>query len=245
MTELCRLSLNHASTATALIAGDEHWTYGSLNDAVRSLAAAMGRDGLAGERVAMMLPNGSDAVVTYLACFASGAVAAPLNSRYAAPEAEHALRRARPRWLVVHPTRLGTLDAVDPAALDGVRVLVSGAAATGTGYGPLGPLLRGPGEDLPAAAGGAPAVISSHPGPPECRRAWYTATIRLWPSSPAHQKRSALSGRTTSYRSSSRSYTSAGLSRPSPRCWPAAPSRCTTDLTRPHTWLRSGLISPR
>ncbi|MGH3339739.1 MAG: AMP-binding protein, partial [Propionibacteriaceae bacterium] len=133
MTELCRLSLNHASTATALIAGDEHWTYGSLNDAVRSLAAAMGRDGLAGERVAMMLPNGSDAVVTYLACFASGAVAAPLNSRYAAPEAEHALRRARPRWLVVDPTRLGTLDAVDPAALDGVRVLVAGAAATGTG----------------------------------------------------------------------------------------------------------------
>ena len=159
MTELCQLSVNHASTAKALIAGDEHWTYGSLNDAVRSLAAAMGRDGLAGERVAMMLPNGSHAVVTYLACFASGAVAAPLNSRYAAPEAEHALRRARPRWLVVDPTRLGTLDAVDPAALDGVRVLVAGAAATGTGYGPLGPLLRGPGEDLPAAAGGAPAVI--------------------------------------------------------------------------------------
>jgi long-chain acyl-CoA synthetase len=159
VTELCRLSLNHASTATALIAGDEHWTYGSLNDAVRSLAAAMGRDGLAGERVAMMLPNGSDAVVTYLACFASGAVAAPLNSRYAAPEAEHALRRARPRWLVVHPSRLGTPAAIEPAALDGVRVLVSGAAATRTGYGPLGPLLGGPGEDPPSAAGGAPAVI--------------------------------------------------------------------------------------
>jgi long-chain acyl-CoA synthetase len=158
VTELGQLS-NHAPTATALIAGDEHLTYGSLNDAVRSLAAAMGRDGLAGERVAMMLPNGSDAVLTYLACFASGAVAAPLNSRYVAPEAEHALRRARPRWLVAHPSRLGTLDAVDPTALDGVRVLVASTAATGTGYGPLAPLLRGPGEDPPSAAGGAPAVI--------------------------------------------------------------------------------------
>ena len=123
VTELCRLSLDHAPTATALIAGDECWTYGSLNDAVRSLAAVMGRDRLAGERVAMMLPNGSDAVLTYLACFASGAVAAPLNSRYAAPEVEHALRRARPRWLEC-TRRLGTLGAVDPTALDGVRAQV-------------------------------------------------------------------------------------------------------------------------
>ncbi len=161
VTELGRLSLHHPPTATALIAGDERWTYGSLNDAVRSLAAAMGRDRLAGERVAMMLPNGSDAVLTYLACFASGAIAAPLNSRYAAPEAEHALFRARPRWLVVHPSRLGTLGAVDPAALDGVRVLVAGAdaTATGTSYAPLAPLLRAPGGDPPPAPGGAPAVI--------------------------------------------------------------------------------------
>ena len=41
-------------------------------------------------------------------------------------------------------------------------MLVSGAAPTGTGYGPLGPLLRGPGEDLPVAAG--VAVIFFTPG---------------------------------------------------------------------------------
>jgi long-chain acyl-CoA synthetase len=203
VTELCRLSLHYTPTATALIAGKERWTYGSLNDTGRSLATAMGREGLAGERVAMMLPNGRDAMLSYLACFASGAVAGPLNSRYAAPEAEHAVRRARPRWLVVHPSRLGMLGAIDPAALDGVRALVAGADAApiGLGYAPLAPLLRGPGVDPLPAPGGRRLSSSSPPGPRGCRRAWYTATIRHWQSSPAHQRRSATCGRTTSCKS--------------------------------------------
>lgn len=116
---------DHPADATALITTHRRWSYGDLTAAVHELAGAMRADGLRGERVALMLPNGSDAVLAYLACFASGAVAAPFNSRYAAPEVAGALRRARPRWLIVHPDRRTILDAVPADALDGVRVLVA------------------------------------------------------------------------------------------------------------------------
>lgn len=67
----------------ALVHDGRTWTYPELASAAGALAARMAEAGLAGERVAMMLPNSPDTVLTYLACFASGAVAAPLNSRYA------------------------------------------------------------------------------------------------------------------------------------------------------------------
>lgn len=138
----------------ALILGDRTWTYAQLATAAGALAARMAEADLAGERVAMMLPNGPDTVLTYLACFASGAVAAPLNSRYAPPEIERALRRAEPIWLIAHRSRLDLLAEVDPTVLKGVRVLVAG---DGDGHEPLAPLLA-PGEVVPL-----PALASEHP----------------------------------------------------------------------------------
>lgn len=150
VTGLRSLVDSHPVDATALITAERRWTYGELAAAGHALADAMRADGLRGERVALMLPNGSDAVLAYLACFASGAIAAPLNSRYAAPEVAGALRRARPRWLIVHPDRRPILDAVPADALDGVRVLVA----------PVGSSTETPGrvaeEPVPGAA---PAVI--------------------------------------------------------------------------------------
>ncbi len=155
-----RLVASHAQErgdAPALTFGGERWTYGRLGAAADALASAMTADGLGGERVALMLPNGPEIVLAYLACFAAGAVAAPLNARYAPPEVERALRRCRPSWLVVHAGRLGTLAQVDPAVLAGVRVLVAGGDDR---YEPLAPLL------VPTAAGrpeppppDAPAVL--------------------------------------------------------------------------------------
>jgi long-subunit acyl-CoA synthetase (AMP-forming) len=51
-------------------------------------------DGLVGDRGAIYLPNRIEAVLCFAACFSSGAVAAPLNTRYAPPELERALMRA-------------------------------------------------------------------------------------------------------------------------------------------------------
>ncbi|MGV0790199.1 class I adenylate-forming enzyme family protein [Mycolicibacterium sp. XJ1819] len=143
-------------TATALIHAGRTWSYAQLRAAADTLAAAMLADGLTGAPVALMLPNGPDLVLSYLACFASGAVAAPLNARYAAPEVEQALRRARPRWLIAHADRRGILDRVDPAVLAGTRVLVAG------GPDPLADDDSGaPAAAFPAVApaADAPAVV--------------------------------------------------------------------------------------
>ena len=150
VTGLHNLVNDHPVDATALITAERRWSYGELAAATRDLAATMRADGLRGERVALMLPNGSDAVLAYLACFASGAVAAPLNSRYAAPEVAGALRRARPRWLIVHPDRRTILDAVPADALHGVRVLVAPVRPPAERPGPV------PEDPVPGAA---PAVV--------------------------------------------------------------------------------------
>jgi long-chain acyl-CoA synthetase len=117
----------------------------------------MAADRLAGERVALMLPNRPEAVLVYLACFEAGAVATPLNARYAAPEVEAVLRRARPRWIVAQADRLDLLERIDSKVLDRVRVLVVG---DGDRYEPLEPLLRGQPVDPPEAPSpDAPAVM--------------------------------------------------------------------------------------
>ncbi|QUR68767.1 class I adenylate-forming enzyme family protein [Mycobacterium spongiae] len=114
----------------ALVDQGRRWSYRELRTAADELAAAMRMDGLVGERVALMLPNCVDLVTAYLASFTAGAIAVPLNARYAPPEVEQVLRRARPRWLVVHTDRLGTLARLDQALLDGTRVIVVGESGS-------------------------------------------------------------------------------------------------------------------
>jgi long-chain acyl-CoA synthetase len=140
---LARLVDAHISSAggrSGLVHANRTWSYADLATGARALASAMTADQLTGERVALMLPNGPEAVLAYLACFEAGAMATPLNSRYAAPEIEAVLRRARPRWIVAQADRLDRLERVDPQVLDGVRVLVVGDDDR---YEPLEPLLHG------------------------------------------------------------------------------------------------------
>ena len=84
-------------------------------------------------------------------------MATPLNSRYAPPEIEAVLRRARPRWIVVQADRLERLDSVDPEVLGRVRLLVVG---DGDRYKSLEQLLHGRPSDPPEPSPpDAPAVL--------------------------------------------------------------------------------------
>ncbi len=125
MVELSRLlgAGSVCDEATALIYQGSRWSYGDLGAATEALTLAMRADRLSGERVALLLPNGIELVTCYLACFSAGAIAVPLNTRYAAPELENALRSASPRWLVTDATRSSLLSAVDESVLYGVRVI--------------------------------------------------------------------------------------------------------------------------
>ena len=65
---------------TAIVTDDGSLTYGELDTLVRGFAAALGRHGIhAGERVALVLPDGPAFAVAFFGAMAAGAVAVPLN----------------------------------------------------------------------------------------------------------------------------------------------------------------------
>jgi long-chain acyl-CoA synthetase len=113
--QLCRLLEGHAPESTALVFAQRRWTYAELTAPTDALGARMAD--LVGERVAFMLPNSPEAVLTSLACFRSGAVAAPLNMRYAAPELERALRRTVPGgWWSTRADWSGSTGSTPPCS---------------------------------------------------------------------------------------------------------------------------------
>ncbi|HSS68641.1 MAG TPA: class I adenylate-forming enzyme family protein [Nocardioidaceae bacterium] len=144
--------------SSALVFGDDEWSYRRLHDVGRALAGHLAP--LSGERVAFMLPNCPEAVLLYLACWRSGAVAVPLNLRYAAPELKRVLGRCRPRLLVVHESRLGLLADLPSDVLAPVRVSVVGDPGS-SGFEPFSSLAE-PAADpaaVPASHADRAAVI--------------------------------------------------------------------------------------
>lgn len=109
---------------TAVVDGEREHSYGTLNQTVTQLATRFCAQQLMGERVALMLPNGLGMLCCYLACFRMGAVATPLNYRYAPPELERALVAAEPKVLVIHQARLDLLARVAPTAVADCQVVV-------------------------------------------------------------------------------------------------------------------------
>jgi len=117
----------------AISVGNRFATFAELDLEVRRCAAGMVAEGiLPGDRVALMLPNRLETVVAILGCYAVGAVAMPLNYRYVAEEAEHALSMASPKLLLFHAERAEVirevLDRVDPIST--FRLDDEGASAT-------------------------------------------------------------------------------------------------------------------
>jgi long-chain acyl-CoA synthetase len=182
-TTLDQLAVDHAETdphRRALIYAGRVISYGELEAAVRSLTGQMSHAGLAGERVALMLPNSPETVITYLACFRAGAAAAPLNSRYAPPEIERALRLAEPAWLIVHADRLPLLEQVDPEVLTRLRVLVVGDSGQHN-HETLAPLLSTTLDHaIPRPSPDQPAVL------------FFTSGSTGTPKAVVHTQRSAL-----------------------------------------------------
>jgi long-chain acyl-CoA synthetase len=81
----------------ALIVGAEHWSYRRLAAGVDRLARAMSARGVrAGDRVALHMPNCTEFVLAYFACFRIGAIASPINIRCKASEVAAMLERLQP-----------------------------------------------------------------------------------------------------------------------------------------------------
>jgi malonyl-CoA/methylmalonyl-CoA synthetase len=114
-------------------------TYATLQAEVARMANALAaRDVAPGDRVMVQVEKSYANVLLYLACLKAGAVYNPLNTAYTAAELEYFIGDARPRLLVVDPTRMAALAAIarkaDVAHVDTMDATGSGsllAHATG------------------------------------------------------------------------------------------------------------------
>jgi acyl-CoA synthetase (AMP-forming)/AMP-acid ligase II len=150
-TTLAHLLAHSTSAEPAIIAEASavEISYRALTDQVESLAEALQRAGLrAGDVVAIVLPNGPELLVLFLALARAGMIAAPINPAYKADELRGLLSDLDPRAVIA----AGDNDAVAAGAAK-LGVPIWSASLDPSGTVSLGGISR-----YSACALGAPEV---------------------------------------------------------------------------------------
>jgi long-chain acyl-CoA synthetase len=116
------------SERPALSLGDDQLSFRDLDNRVRGLAAALSHAGFnAGDRLALLLPNGPEYVQFVYACSRLAIIVVPINSRLSGVEIDHIIADASPRGLVRHSslpvpsTRVPWELILDKEHLDGLN----------------------------------------------------------------------------------------------------------------------------
>jgi long-chain acyl-CoA synthetase len=93
------------SERTALTPGGARVSFSELDNRVKGTAAALRAHGfVAGDRLALLLPNSPEYIELVFACSRLGVIAVPLNTRLSPAEIDRVLADATPRGLVRHPS---------------------------------------------------------------------------------------------------------------------------------------------
>src|ERR1700721_942267 len=96
-------ALQYFPQHTALLREGRAVSFLELDTQVRKIAAALRRRGfLSGDRLALLMPNGTEYIELIYACSLLGVIAVPINTRYASSEIDRLLEDARPRGLIRH-----------------------------------------------------------------------------------------------------------------------------------------------
>lgn len=116
------------SAPFAVYSDGSTWSYEETAARTWGLAWTLaGRTGVRrGDHVASWLPNGPEAVLSWLAASSLGAVYAPFNTAYRGPQIEHALTLTRAIVLVAHVDLLDRLVGLDLPHLRWVIVVGDG-----------------------------------------------------------------------------------------------------------------------
>jgi acyl-CoA synthetase (AMP-forming)/AMP-acid ligase II len=135
LAELLRTGLAGGPGEVAMVSAVRALSWRDLERESDRLAAGYGRLGLRpGDRIASLMPNRTQLVVHYLACFKAGLVATPLNYRYTHREIDHALQVSGARALLVHVERFE--DASASRLVGGLELGTIGFDDGGTEIGP-------------------------------------------------------------------------------------------------------------
>ena len=91
------------SARTALAPAGVRLSFSELETRVKGIAAALAAHGFkAGDRLALLLPNGPEYIELVYACAWLGVIAVPLNTRLSLVELDRVLADATPHGLVRH-----------------------------------------------------------------------------------------------------------------------------------------------
>lgn len=126
------LVLRHARrdpARPALVFEARSMRLGELDDGARRLAAGLRGLGLrAGDRLALCLPNGVEAVLAFLAVSMAGAAAVPMNPSYREREVRHLLADSGAATLIVGEDQWPVVAAARESAPGRGAVVVTGTA---------------------------------------------------------------------------------------------------------------------
>src|SRR5262245_22956170 len=132
LSQLLRPALEAAPDRVAVQTADKAWSYRELDEAAAGLARRWLGAGLqTGDRLAFLLPNRIETLLSYLACFKAGLIAVPLDYGYRPPQINYALRHSGSQLLVAHAERHKELSEVD--AVSGMSLTIVGGPATDKG----------------------------------------------------------------------------------------------------------------
>ena len=142
---------------------EETFTYGDLELLSRHMSTWFTAMELKGEPIAFMMPNGFDLMITYLACFKSGAVAMPLSRRFGPGELRNILIESGAKCLIIELDKLSLLEEIDLKKTSVQTVYVNGVVPR-KGYNNFYTLLGPTGQyDKTQVHENDPAVVFYNP----------------------------------------------------------------------------------
>ena len=131
LSALLAEAVTKAGDAPAFFAGDDVYPYSWLDEKSRRAALGLSTMGIRpGDRVAIWLPNLPEWPALYFGLARLGAIAVLVNTRFRSAEVQDIVGRSRAKALILAPAFkqidfAGILAAVDPAALDALRWVVT------------------------------------------------------------------------------------------------------------------------
>jgi long-chain acyl-CoA synthetase len=127
--DMIRRAERFYSDKTAVVCGNERWTYRQFGIRVRKVAGALTSLGVnKGDRVALLMLNCHRYLELFAACFELGAIIVPLNIRLAAPELIYTINDAEARLLVLDENSFPLLASLRPS-LPSVSTYVAAASS--------------------------------------------------------------------------------------------------------------------